>query len=115
MISWTNSVVAIFSLLSLMFCVGAIGEPVKVGEDKFALFVEKGSGPAAGHGQYTPNVFNIQRYYGVDLNVAWAIAKTIKERGNQADPFVKRTFDYMRSNLSRFAKGLADRITMRFI
>jgi len=83
--------------------------------DKFAMYIEKGSGPAAGHAQYTPNVFNIQRYYGVDLNIAWAIAKTIKERGNEADPFVQRTFDYMRNNLSRFAKGLAGRIIMRFM
>jgi phospholipid/cholesterol/gamma-HCH transport system substrate-binding protein len=98
-----------------MFCVGAIGEPVKVGEDKFALFVEKGSGPAAGHGQYTPNVFNIQRYYGVDLNVAWAIAKTIKEslRDDQGKNMVKEIIANIHDitgSLKRLSTGNEDKI-----
>ena len=82
---------------------------------KYAYHVEKGSGPAAGHGQYIPNVYNIQRYYGVDLSVAWAIAKSIQTKGNEPDPFVSRTFDYMKTKLDNYAKEFGGRIAMRFM
>lgn len=82
-------------------------EPVgkNLSGQKYATFVEMGTGPG-----YTPNVFNIEMYFGVSRSMAWAIAKKIKESGTPANPFVERTYDWLTANLENFAGELAKNI-----
>ena len=77
---------------------------------KYAYYIEKGTGPG-----YTPNVWNIQKYYGVDVGTAWAIAKSIKDKGTRADPFVERTFDYMLNKLPYYAGDFLNKISTAFM
>jgi len=60
--------------------------------------VETGSRPG-----YMPNVFSISQYFGVDMKIAFAIAKSIQQRGTPANPFVSRTYNWIESAVSSHA------------
>jgi len=78
--------------------------------NKYARPVEEGSGSG-----YMPNVHSIARYFGVDLKVAWAIALKIKESGTPANPFVTRTFNWIKSRIDSHLYSLLNKMTARYM
>lgn len=86
-----------------------------LGGQKYGQYVEAGTGPAAGHAKYMPNVESIAKYFAVDKKLAWAMALRIKETGTKANDFVQRTFDWLQSRMDSFAGELADNITAYYV
>ena len=78
--------------------------------NKYALPVETGSGPG-----YFPNVYSIARYYAVDMKVAWAIALSIKKSGTPANPFVQRTFNWVRGQINRQLEPFTSRLVTQYV
>lgn len=86
-----------------------------LGGQKYGQYVEAGTGPAAGHAKYMPNVESIAKYFAVDKKLAWAMALRIKETGTKANDFVNRTFIWLQARMSSFAGELADNITAYYV
>lgn len=77
--------------------------------NKYALPVETGSNPRG-----IPNVFSISTYFGVDMKVAFAIAKSIQDRGTPANPFVGRTYNWVRTQIDSNIVPFVRRLTSTY-
>lgn len=71
----------------------------------YALPVATGSRPG-----YIPNVFSISQYFGVNMKVAWAIAKSIKDKGTPSHPYLSRTFSWAQRQIDRHLGNFASQM-----
>ena len=77
--------------------------------NRYALPVEEGSSAGS-----VPNVMSIAQYFGVDKKVAWAIALSISKKGTPSNPFVLRTFSWVRGMIQRQIQPFISQITVQF-
>jgi len=76
-------------------------------KNKYANPIESGWGTIGAF----PNVTSISLYYGVDMKMAFAIAAGIASKTYPANPFVKRTYEWLKSKLDDYSSQCATKIT----
>jgi hypothetical protein len=68
----------------------------------YAIDVESGTGSSGPMARpYFPNYKNLATYFGVTDNIGFAIAMAIYKRGTPANPFVKRTWEWIQIQISK--------------